>query len=242
MTAARSTTSRSVAATASPPRAPRRPKGASAAPALAPEPTAATAEEGFPEVGANLRRLRTQRGLSLEQLAGLSGVSRAMLCQIELDQSVPTIKTLWRVARALDLPFSALISSASTPATTVLRAGAARILSSQDGSFTSRALFPLTAPRRTEFYELRLAPQSFESADAHPPATVENLVVARGQLVLEVADERHTLGPGDAAVFEADRSHVYRNPGARETLLYLVMIYADSSPRQAAEPGPRAQP
>jgi mannose-6-phosphate isomerase-like protein (cupin superfamily) len=44
-----------------------------------------------PVVGANLRRLRTDRGLSLEKLAQLSGVSRAMLGQIELAQSAPTI-------------------------------------------------------------------------------------------------------------------------------------------------------
>ena len=37
-----------------------------------------------PAVGANLRRLRTRRGLSLERLAQASGVSRAMLGQVEL--------------------------------------------------------------------------------------------------------------------------------------------------------------
>ena len=45
-----------------------------------------------PVVGGNLRRLRTRRGLSLERLAQSSGVSRAMLGQIELGQSAPTIK------------------------------------------------------------------------------------------------------------------------------------------------------
>ena len=44
-----------------------------------------------PVVGANLRRLRVRRGLSLEKLSKLSNVSRAMLGQIELGQSAPTI-------------------------------------------------------------------------------------------------------------------------------------------------------
>ena len=61
-------------------------------------------------VGNNLRRLRTKRGHSLERLAKLSGVSRAMLGQIELGRSVPTIALLWKVARALEVPFSALTS------------------------------------------------------------------------------------------------------------------------------------
>jgi transcriptional regulator with XRE-family HTH domain len=61
-------------------------------------------------VGKNLRRLRTQRGLSLERLAKISGVSRAMLSHIELAQSVPTIVTLDKISKALDIPFTAFLS------------------------------------------------------------------------------------------------------------------------------------
>ncbi|MDF3025449.1 MAG: hypothetical protein K0R10_2810, partial [Alphaproteobacteria bacterium] len=63
-------------------------------------------------VGANLRRLRTKRGHSLERLAKLSGVSRAMLGQIETAKSVPSIGVLWKVAMALQVPFATLIASA----------------------------------------------------------------------------------------------------------------------------------
>ena len=52
-----------------------------------------------PVLGANLRRLRMRRGLSLEKLSQLSGVSRAMLGQIELGQSAPTVNVLWKIAR-----------------------------------------------------------------------------------------------------------------------------------------------
>ena len=61
----------------------------SAAASSSAEPEEAT--DLAPVVGANLRRLRTKRGLSLEKLSQLSGVSRAMLGQIELGQSAPTI-------------------------------------------------------------------------------------------------------------------------------------------------------
>ena len=64
-----------------------------------------------PVVGANLRKLRVKRGLSLERLAQASGVSRAMLSQIELGRSTPTINVVWRIARALEVPFSALIAA-----------------------------------------------------------------------------------------------------------------------------------
>jgi transcriptional regulator with XRE-family HTH domain len=176
-------------------------------------------------VGENLRRQRVRRGLSLEKLADVSGVSRSMLGQIELGQSAPTIKTLWRIAGALKLPFSALITDGPRRGTKLLPASEAKTLASQDGSFSSRALFSSEDERKVEFYELRLAPKSVERADAHAPGTRENLFVAAGALELTVRSEHHRLSAGDAIVFEADAAHVYENPGAVPTVMYLVMTY-----------------
>jgi len=187
-----------------------------------PEPT-----DLAPVVGANLRRLRTRRGLSLERLAQLSGVSRAMLGQIELGQSAPTINVLWKIARALEVTFSALISARTQSGALVMRAADSKILTSKDRSFSSRALFPFDEPRRVEFYELRLAAGSTEEADAHPPGTSENLVVTQGVIELDAAGDTHRLEAGDSILFEADTPHTYRNPGRGEAVMYLVMTYAE---------------
>jgi transcriptional regulator with XRE-family HTH domain len=181
-----------------------------------------------PTVGKNLRRLRMQRGWSLEKLAKASGVSRAMLGQVELGQSAPTINVLWKIARALGTPFSALISTRGASLTKVLRQAQAKKLTSHDGGFSSRALFPFEEPRRVEFYELRLSPGTVETAHPHPPGTTENLVVTQGTLEIETGGQVHTLGSGDSILFEADSPHVYRNPGEREAVLYLVMTYAEA--------------
>jgi transcriptional regulator with XRE-family HTH domain len=180
-----------------------------------------------PIVGANLRRLRTRRGLSLEKLAQISGVSRAMLGQIELGQSAPTINVMWKISRALEVTFSALISARTQSGALVLRAGESKLLTSKDRSFTSRALFPFDEPRRVEFYELRLSPGSTEDADPHPPGTAENLVVTAGAVEIDVAGDTHRLDAGDAILFEADTAHAYRNPGKVEAVMYLVMTYAE---------------
>jgi transcriptional regulator with XRE-family HTH domain len=182
-----------------------------------------------PDVGENLRRIRAKRGLSLERLAQASGVSRAMLGQIELHQSTPTINVLWKIARALNVPFSALITHRSAERTTVLAAGRAKILTSKDGTFSSRALFPFDEPRNVEFYELRLAPRATERADPHPPGTLENLVVTSGNLEMRVGDERYAVGTGDSIQFQADVPHEYRNPGDTEVVMYLVMTYAEKA-------------
>ena len=180
-----------------------------------------------PVVGSNLRRLRTRRGLSLERLAQVSGVSRAMLGQIELGQSAPTINVLWKIARALEVTFSALISARTQSGALVLRSQESKILTSKDRSFSSRALFPFDEPRRVEFYELRLSAGSVEDADAHPPGTTENLVVTGGTIEIDVAGDTHKLDAGDSILFEADTPHAYRNPGKVEAVMYLVMTYAE---------------
>jgi transcriptional regulator with XRE-family HTH domain len=207
-----------------------RPEGspAPAAPvAASPAPAAPEATDLAPVVGTNLRRLRTRRGLSLERLAQISGVSRAMLGQIELGQSAPTINVLWKIARALEVTFSALISARTQSGALVLRSSESKILTSKDRSFSSRALFPFDEPRRVEFYELRLAPGSVEDADAHPPGTSENLVLTAGALEIDVAGDTHRLEAGDSILFEADTPHAYRNPGRVEAVMYLVMTYAE---------------
>jgi transcriptional regulator with XRE-family HTH domain len=179
-------------------------------------------------VGRNLRRLRTKRGHSLERLAKLSGVSRAMLGQIELGRSVPTISLLWKVAKALEVPFSALTSDSQSRGTVVLRRDQAKTLASADGSFTSRALFPFDAERKVEFYKLTLAPYAIEEAEAHAPGTNENLVIETGRVEIVVGAQAHRLESGDAIIFEADVAHLYRNIGPSEAVLYLVMTYVEA--------------
>jgi transcriptional regulator with XRE-family HTH domain len=204
-----------------------RPRPAEEAPA-APVATSVPVQDLTPVVGANLRRLRMKRELSLERLSKLSGVSRAMLGQIELGQSTPTINILWKISTALGVPYSALLGHRQSGGMSVLRAEQAKLLTSHDGRFTSRALFPFDEPRRVEFYELHLAPRSEEIADAHAPGTTENLVVSSGGVEIDVDGRVEALAQGDAIVFEADVPHRYRNPGDEEAIMFLVMTYAET--------------
>lgn len=179
-------------------------------------------------VGDNLRRLRTRNGLSLERLAKMSGVSRAMLGQVELGRSTPTIGLLWKVARALNTPFSAFLGTPGETGLRILRGHRSKWLRSANDRFSCRALFPFDQPRREEFYEIRLAAHSIEEAEPHAPGTTENLVLAKGVLDILVGGEWQRLECGDAAHFVADVPHSYRNPGTTEAVVFLVMTYAES--------------
>lgn len=178
--------------------------------------------------GQNLRRLRTRRGYSLDRLAKISGVSRAMLGQIETGKSSPTLSILAKIASALDVPCATLIVDREETSVICMTRAKAKVLSSSEGKFQTRALFPFEGERKVEFYELRISPHHTESADAHRPGTIENLVVTQGTVeIIAGRQPPQILGEGDAILFDADVPHVYRNMTSTEAVLYLVTTYPE---------------
>ena len=65
---------------------------------------------GLPPVGNHLRRERKRQELSLENLSRMSGVSAAMLSQIESGKVNPTIGTMWKISQALKVNFEDLLT------------------------------------------------------------------------------------------------------------------------------------
>jgi transcriptional regulator with XRE-family HTH domain len=188
----------------------------------------AVSGNGPPDVGTTLRRLRRDRELSLEQLAQASGVSRAMLGQIELGQSTPTVTVVWKIAGALGVPFTALLGEPETTKQ-VLRAADAKWMRSRDGKYQSRALFIPGPQGLMEFYELKLQAGATQEFPPHGPGTTESVVVTEGGLNITLGDETITLGCGDALTYAADRRHTYHAATDRDVVLHCVITYQTRS-------------
>lgn len=175
-------------------------------------------------VADHLRERRKARGMSLDDLARSSGVSRAALSQVETCKSNPTVGLLWKIAVGLGVPFAELIGEKRTGAT-VLRRTDAQVLRSLDGKLESRPLSPAGSSPLVELYELRLAARATHASEPHAPGTRELLVVLTGSVRLRVADEVYELGPGDSISFSADRPHAYENPGSSDARYHNVILY-----------------
>ena len=176
-------------------------------------------------VGGNLRRLRKAHGLSLERLAELSGVSRAMLGQIETAKSVPTVSLLWRVADALGVPVATLVASESEPLAVVLSRSGASLLVGSEGRFASRSLLPSGRATSTGFFELHISANHREVCPAAPLGTRHSLVAARGSLTVLIGEETPiALAEGDAVAFEGGTSYAIENPAGSEAIAYLVVV------------------
>ena len=79
--------------------------------AIVPE---STGEEGGLQVATAVRDLRRVRNLSQRQLAGRMGVPRTYISKIENGKAMPTLSSLDRLARALQVDISALLRDANT--------------------------------------------------------------------------------------------------------------------------------
>jgi transcriptional regulator with XRE-family HTH domain len=175
-------------------------------------------------VAENLRAQRKRRAMSLDELAQLTGVSRAALSQIETRKTNPTIGVLWKIASGLGITFADLIGETRAELS-VLRRGEAQPLRSMDGKFESRPLMPALGIPQVEMYELRLAARARHVSEPHGPGTREIVVVLSGAMRMTVGDHSDELGPGDSVVFDANKPHVYENSGGSESRYHNVIVY-----------------
>lgn len=180
-------------------------------------------------VADGLHRIRKARGLSLDQLAASSGVSRAALSQIEGSRTNPTLAVLWKIAVGLGVPFGALLGEEKESRCKLLRAEDMSPLRSVDGRVESRLLTPAGATPGQETYELRFAPRGVLASEAHGPGTTETVLLLTGALRMIVGEETYDLAPGDAFHFKADIVHVYENRSSHETRFLNQIQYGSRS-------------
>lgn len=180
-----------------------------------------------PEVGATLQRLRLARGLTLEDLSRIAGVSKSMLSQIEREKANPTIAITWRLANALGVQIGELLSSEVRSAELIRVVDAHEIptLPGAHAGYSLRILGPMDLAGKYEWYELILAPGGELASQAHDPGTGEHLTVITGTIELEVGNQKKKVRHGATARYSADQDHVIRNTGKTEAKAMLVVVH-----------------
>lgn len=178
-------------------------------------------------LGRRVKKLRTDRGWSLEELATASGVSRSMLSEVEREKANPTLTVTFRIARAFGLTLQELIESAETSASKiqVIRASDRAQVYRSDKQCEIRTLSPLNLEKDVEFYELTLRPGGALRSQSHFEGTREFLTVEEGSVRIESGTDTDELGKGDSGTYRADVPHAILNTGKAAALVFLVVIY-----------------
>jgi transcriptional regulator with XRE-family HTH domain len=178
-------------------------------------------------VGRKVKKLRTEKGWSLEQLAGTSGVSRSMLSEIEREKANPTLTVTFRIARAFGMTLQELIGSveASASKIQVIRAGDRAQVFRTDKQCEIRTLSPLNLEKDVEFYQVTLRPDGALRSQPHFEGTREFLTVEDGSVRIESDQDVEELSKGDSGTYRADVPHAIVNTSNADALLFLVVIY-----------------
>jgi transcriptional regulator with XRE-family HTH domain len=173
-----------------------------------------------------VKKLRGQKGWSLETMSAACGVSRAMLSQIERGQVNPTLAVTFNIARAFEMSIGELVEMPGV-------SSSIQVIRSSDGAYDFRGdqdcrvrtLSPLNLEKDVEFYQVRLARGGALRSTAHFTGTREFLVVESGRVRIESGQDSEDLGRGDSVTYRADVNHAIVNLGDREAVVFLVDIY-----------------
>ncbi len=175
-----------------------------------------------------LRGKRKGKGLAIEQLAELSGVSRSMISKIERAEAVPSTSVLSQLAEALGVTFSQLLVEQEEQDIVVLPQRVQPVLRDQASGFTRRCISPIL-PGRGIDWVLNTLPVGSSTGEftAHRRGTDEYIYVLSGTLEARMGEQLHRLEAGDAVYFQATTTHEFRNLGSTDCQYFLVI---DSTP------------
>ena len=157
---------------------------------------------------ARLKEARRAKGLSLEAVANLSGVSRSMVSQIERGESSPTISTLWNLTRALQVDFAGLLEGAkASDQIEVLRSSEVPSIDNMGQNCRIRILSPPEEAGGHEVYDIEFDKDGALNSQPHARGAREQLTVLEGSVRVTSGSAISDLSQGDTARYAADIVH-----------------------------------
>ena len=168
-------------------------------------------------IGAQLRQLRTRRGLSLAQVAESVGISIGFLSALERSQMSGSVGTLRKLARFYKTNILEFFEASGASGRQV-RPPERKVLEAGDGVRMELLAWGDTV---MEPHLFRVAPDA-GSGESYSHEGEEFIYVLRGELTITVDGEGYQLKTGDSFYFESTTLHHWKNPGRRETLLLWV--------------------
>jgi transcriptional regulator with XRE-family HTH domain len=173
-----------------------------------------------------LRRFRAGRAWTLDELATRSGVSRRLIVQIEQGEANPSIGTLLRIADALEVTLTDLVSAQEATLVGVRAPSEASEL--WQGPAGGRALLEVSRGP-LELWSWTVEPGERHESEPHHPGALELINVRGGTLTLDVGDESVQVKAGHSAWFDASRQHAYRNSTTTPVTFTLVVLDSAAS-------------
>ncbi|GAA1989464.1 XRE family transcriptional regulator [Amycolatopsis minnesotensis] len=164
----------------------------------------AAVDRALTEVGPRLKRLRTQRGVTLDALATSTGISKSTLSRLESGRRRPSLELLLPISLAHQVPLDELVGAPEV--------GDPRVRV-RPRRANGNIVLPLTRqPGPIQTYKMIL-PAKRSTPELRTHEGYEWLYVLSGRLRLVLADHDLVLGPGEAAEFDTRLPHWFGSTG-----------------------------
>lgn len=174
-------------------------------------------------IGENLRRVRKELAMSLDDMARVTGVSKSMLGQIEREEVNPTVSTVWKISNALRIPLSSILEEPREEVRMV-RLSETKAIEGLSSDFSLFTIFPFDEQKRFEIFRKEMNPGARADSKGHRAA--EYIFVICGQLEVTVDGSVYLLKKMDSLKFNAERPHSYRNSGKEKMICYTLFHYS----------------
>ncbi|MFJ7933290.1 helix-turn-helix domain-containing protein [Sporosarcina sp. NPDC096371] len=172
------------------------------------------------QVGMNLREIRKNKRISIEELASFSDVSKLTLGKIERGEANPTLNILWKIARGLNIPLASLVDFQEE--SEIYRFESNHHFAGQNNDWFITPLCKTFGS--VEWHRACIEPNSAYS-EYHLAGSEEIVHVLNGQLEMEVGGKNHQLNKWDVLKFKGDELHTYRNRSDEKVYLMLSLTY-----------------
>ncbi len=187
------------------------------------------------QLGKKIRDLRLRRGMTVQQLAEASHLSKGFISQVENDRTSPSLATLQDLARALETSVAYLVVEEEPLPFLVRAADRQRV---RLGGNTARVEVLSASPKRNLELLIAELPAGMTGGDKrHFHHGEECLFCLEGRVTLAFGEHQLVLETGDSCHFDGRVPHAVENPGPAAARVIIAMTPAAFEPLMRVRDG-----
>jgi transcriptional regulator with XRE-family HTH domain len=182
--------------------------------------------QGIEAIGERVKRMREEKGLTLDELSNLTGFEVELLNRIENNEVKPQLGTMMRLSKALDSAFGRLVSGVGNKLYSITRKNEQKTISrstskkGQQKAYTYKSLAPEVQGRHMEALIVQLEVLSEPEPSCHDGE--EFIYVLDGTVSLRIGEDAFDLEPGDSAYYLSTTPHIIMAKEDRATIIAVL--------------------
>lgn len=175
------------------------------------------------ELGSKIRELRQAKNISIEQMSEKTGLSTGLISQIERDITGPSVASLWKIAKALDVSMNYFFDETQEE-NPIVRKDQRKKIMLPNSNISYELLSPDLKDRKMEclLIEIDVGECSTEELISHEGE--ECGYVISGTLKVKWGTKEYILNEGDSIYFDSTVPHRYVNAGNKKCISIWSMV------------------